>query len=142
MLGKVEAGLIVNGPVPGMLKAMVSMPACALAAVIASRKVHSAESQTPVPGSAVELTVKVILACGNAAVGSAQAASSKAGRAVCPKSESSQTLLPKLALSASLPLLSYTCAAAFASTRRTSVCALLEIKLRNGKVIARIQTRR
>ena len=36
-----------------MLKAMVSVPTSAFAAVIASRKVHSVVSQIPVPGSAV-----------------------------------------------------------------------------------------
>jgi hypothetical protein len=41
-----------------------------LAAVIASRSVHSAASQIPLPGSAVELTVKVWPAIGNGAAGS------------------------------------------------------------------------
>src|SRR5262245_45081345 len=50
---------MVNGPVPGMLKLMLSRPAAAFAAVIASRNVHSVGSQVPVPGSAVEFTVKV-----------------------------------------------------------------------------------
>src|SRR5436305_13814010 len=75
MLGKLEFGLMVCGPAPGMLKTMVSVPACALAAVIASRKVHSVASQPPVPGSAVELTVKITPACGDAAEGPAQAPS-------------------------------------------------------------------
>ena len=81
MLGKLEFGLMVCGPAPGMLKTMVSGPACALAAVIASRKVHSASSQMPVPGSAVELTMKVVLACGDIANDLVQPASVKAGDA-------------------------------------------------------------
>ena len=42
-----------------MLKAMVSALTAPLAALIASRSVHSVASQTPSPGSPVELTVKV-----------------------------------------------------------------------------------
>ena len=38
---------------------MLSEPEAALAAVMASRRVHSVESQMPSPGSAVEFTVKV-----------------------------------------------------------------------------------
>ncbi len=46
-------------PEPGMLKFIVSEPAAALAAIIASRRVHSVVSRAPVPRSAVALTVKV-----------------------------------------------------------------------------------
>src|SRR3972149_9214773 len=42
-----------------MPKAMASAPGKAFAAPIASRRVHSVTSQTPSPGSPVELTVKV-----------------------------------------------------------------------------------
>jgi hypothetical protein len=44
----------------GMSKLMVSAAEVALAAVIASRKVHSLASQVPSPGSLVELTMKVV----------------------------------------------------------------------------------
>ena len=44
-----------------------------------ARDVLAASSQTPVPGSAVELTVKVVLACGDMANGLVQPASLKAG---------------------------------------------------------------
>ena len=46
------------GPGPGMSKLIVSVSELALAAVIASRSVHSVASQTPLPGSIVVLTVK------------------------------------------------------------------------------------
>src|SRR3990172_8276514 len=42
-----------------MLKARVSALTAPLAALIASRSVHSVASHTPSPGSPVELTVKV-----------------------------------------------------------------------------------
>src|SRR5438309_11255028 len=93
MGGKGESGVIVCGPGLGILKVMVSEPAAALAAVIASRRVHSVASQTPLPGSAVELTVKVCPAIANAApglglpatarAGSAARSESKIGRASC-----------------------------------------------------------
>lgn len=50
---------MVCGPFPGISNSMVSAPEAALATSIASRKVHSVVSHVPVPGSAVELTVKV-----------------------------------------------------------------------------------
>src|SRR5437879_13776888 len=81
MLGKVEVGLIVCGPAPGILKAIVSVPACALAAVIASRNVHSASAQAPVTGSAVDMTMKVVFACGDLANDLADPASTNAGDA-------------------------------------------------------------
>src|SRR5438034_5127029 len=77
--GKAESGVIVCGPGVGILKAIVSEPAAALAAVIASRRVHSVESQMPVPGSAVEFTVKVTPAIANAAAGSAPPLKAGAG---------------------------------------------------------------
>src|SRR5437870_12721721 len=95
MLGKVEVGLMVCGPAPGMLKPIVSVPACALAAAIASRKVHSASSQTPVPGSAVELTIKVMLACGDIANDLVQPASAKARDARWLKCRLNAALLTK-----------------------------------------------
>src|SRR5437868_6548232 len=57
IVGKADVGLMVNGPLPGILNWMTLMPpAAALAVVIASRSVHSAALQTPSPGSAVEFT--------------------------------------------------------------------------------------
>src|SRR5215218_5510567 len=51
----------------GMAKLMVSLVGKPLETLIASRKVHSVELQPPVPGSAVELTVKVTAWAGLAA---------------------------------------------------------------------------
>src|SRR5687767_13513893 len=70
MVGKAEAGVIVWGPAPGILKSIVSKPGAALAASIASRKVHSVASHVPLPGSAVEFTVNVRPAIGEAGIGS------------------------------------------------------------------------
>src|ERR1043165_8061688 len=58
--GSAEPSWMVNGPVPGMSKLMASAPGLALAAATASRRVHSATSQTPLPGSFVELTTKTV----------------------------------------------------------------------------------
>src|SRR5688572_7626151 len=81
IIGKAETGVIVCGPGPGILKSMVSEPGAALAAFIASRKVHSVASQVPVPGSAVEFTVNVRPAMGEADIGSGRAPAARAGNA-------------------------------------------------------------
>src|SRR3972149_9954261 len=68
--GKTELGVIVCGPAPGMLKAMVSMPGKP-ASSMAARSVHSpgvTVSQRPSPmfaslASPVEFTVKTVAAC-------------------------------------------------------------------------------
>src|SRR6267142_2824751 len=88
MVGKGETGVIVCGPGLGILKAIVSEPAAALAAVIASRRVHSVASQIPLPGSAEELTVKVSPAIGSGATGSGRANAAKAGSVERPESRS------------------------------------------------------
>src|SRR6266571_944215 len=125
MLGKGEVGLMVCEPAPGILKAIVSAPAWALAAVIASRNVHSASSQTPVPGSAVELTVKVVLACGDIANGLVPPASVNAGDTRSVKRRLKSRLRSKL-LSASqrLSLPSFICAGLSSSALLTFVCAV------------------
>jgi hypothetical protein len=66
--GRDEAGVMVCGPLPGIAKLMVSAPALVLAALIASRKVHSVVLQPPVPGSAVEFTVKMVAAWAGLAI--------------------------------------------------------------------------
>ena len=63
VVGRTEAGEMVFTSSPGagpsgMLKLMVSVVGKPLETLIASRNVHSVELQPPVPGSAVELTVK------------------------------------------------------------------------------------
>jgi hypothetical protein len=52
----------------GMLKLMVSLVGKPLEVVIAYRRAHSVELQPPVPGSAVELTVKVTAWAGFASI--------------------------------------------------------------------------
>jgi hypothetical protein len=51
-----------------MLKLMVSLVGKPLEVVIAYRRAHSVELQPPVPGSAVELTVKVTAWAGFASI--------------------------------------------------------------------------
>src|SRR5438105_12617235 len=105
MGGKGESGVIVWGPGLGILKAMVSEPAAALAAVIASRRVHSAASQIPVPGSAVELTVKVCPAIADGAAGSGLPATARAGSAPRSESRPAIELLCRFASSAGISFL-------------------------------------
>src|SRR5688572_24899132 len=93
MVGKAEAGVIVWGPAPGILKSIVSKPTAALAAVIASRKVHSVASHVPLPGSAVEFTVKVRPAIAIGATGSGRAFAAKAGSVTPVESRSTHGLL-------------------------------------------------
>src|SRR5436190_24389093 len=95
--GKGVSGVIVCGPGLGILKAIVSEPAAALAAVIASRRVHSVASQMPVPGSAVELTVKVSPAIANDAGGSDRAPTARAGCGARSASRSSCELVRRFA---------------------------------------------
>ena len=59
IVGRGEAGAIVCTPLPGMWNLMVSAPETRLASPIASLRVHSLLSHPPLPGSAVELTVRV-----------------------------------------------------------------------------------
>src|SRR5918998_1549329 len=64
MLGSSKTGVIVlTSPVLESLKLMVSLPGASLAAVIASRRVHTM-SHTPLPGSAVVVLGKVGFAWG------------------------------------------------------------------------------
>src|SRR5438132_3362519 len=61
--GRGEAGVIVWTPPGRMWNTMVSrVPVLALAAVMASRRVHSELVHPPVPGSAVEFTLNVAAA--------------------------------------------------------------------------------
>src|SRR5829696_760132 len=73
IVGRAEAGEMVFTSSPGagpsgMLKLMVSVVGRPLETLIASRRVHSVELQPPVPGSAVELTVKVTAWAGFASI--------------------------------------------------------------------------
>jgi hypothetical protein len=59
MVGKAEVGLIVCGPLPTILKAMISAVEAAFAAMIASRRLQCATVQPLSTTSSVELTTNV-----------------------------------------------------------------------------------
>src|SRR5438105_9104467 len=143
MLGKGEIGLMVCGPVPGMLKTIVSVPAWALAAAIDSRRVHSTSSQTPVPGSAVELTMKVVVACGDIANGLVPSASINADDARSVKRMWKSGLLSERSSTRKrLSVPSLLCGAISLSALLIFVDAVLVCRAKSEQAIPRIKTRR
>src|SRR5918995_411340 len=110
--GSSELGKMVFTPCPRILKSMVSAPGVALAAVIASRRVHPFAAHTPLPGSTVLLTVKVVEAWAGFAVSIRPKATSAAttkprAQTLCPDRPSivARIISTPLGLSASSLLL-------------------------------------
>src|SRR3989442_12723969 len=76
--------LMTNGGVPWILKAMMSAPGLAFAAVIASRRLHVPSQLLPITVSAVAFTVNVMAAraaCGGRRANSIEAVSNAVDRA-------------------------------------------------------------
>src|SRR6478672_9848396 len=140
--GKGVSGVIVCGPGLGILKAILSAPAAALAAVIASRSVHSAASQIPLPGSAVELTVKIWPAIANGAAGSGPPSTVRA-RAVsaarCSESRPVVGLACRFASSAGVSLFLSTSGDLFSDPALTLFTIELDTKQKSARVMMRIK---